>query len=195
MTRPKSRMLVAPFSAMASSTISSSSASESGSGMNSCHNGSSCSSAAGFSSRPAVRETWFRSWERTEGERRSCGESLDPPAEDVPVEVEDRLPAALTHVHEDAVVLEAGLAGGLRDEVEHPLCLIGRELANLAKGRDVPLGQDEQVRVGPRVDVANRDEAVGFRNVVAFLHELAEETVLRQRGSPPPRLPVHEPGR
>ena len=110
------------------------------------------------------------------------------------MEVEDRLATALAHVHEDAVVLEAGLAGGLGDELEHPLHLVGRELADLAEGRDVPLGQDEQVRVGPRVDVADRDEAVALRNVVAFPYELAEEAVLRQRGSPPPRPPRREPG-
>jgi hypothetical protein len=106
--------------------------------------------------------------------------------------MEDRLPAALAHVREDAVILETGLAGGLCDEVEHPLRLVGRELANLAERRDVPLGQDEQMRVGPRIDVADGDEAIGLRDVVAFLYEFAEEAVLRQRGSPPPRLPRRE---
>src|SRR5712691_11354504 len=100
--------------------------------------------------------------------------------------MEDRLPAALAHVHVDAVVLEAGLAGGFGDEVQHPLRLVGRELTHLAEARDVPLGQDEQMRVGPRIDVANRDEAVALRKVVAFAYELAEEAVVRQRGSPPP---------
>jgi hypothetical protein len=109
------------------------------------------------------------------------------------VQVEDRLPAALAHVHENAVVVEAGLARGLGDEVEHLLRLVGRELPDLTEGRDVPLGQDEQVRVGPRVDVADRNEAVGLRNVVALLYELAEEAVLRQRGSPPPKRPRREP--
>ncbi len=109
------------------------------------------------------------------------------------MQVEDRLTAALAHVHEDAVILEAGLAGGLCDEVQHPLRLVGRELVDLAEGRDVPLGQDEQVRVGLRVDVADRDEVVALRNVIAFPYELAEETVLRQRRSPPPRRPRREP--
>src|SRR5438874_2889924 len=54
-TRPKSRMLVAPFSAIASSTISSSSSSESGSGMNSSSTASSPSSDAACSSRPPLR--------------------------------------------------------------------------------------------------------------------------------------------
>jgi hypothetical protein len=49
------------------------------------------------------------------------------------------------------------------------------------------------VRVGPRVDVADRNEAVGLRDVVALLYELAEEAVLRQRGSPPPKRPRREP--
>ena len=83
----------------------------------------------------------------------------------------------------------------LRDEVQHPLRLVGRKLADLAERRHVPLGQDEQVRVGPGVDVADRDEAVALGNVVTFLHELAEEAVLRQRGSLPPRRPHREPGR
>jgi hypothetical protein len=107
--------------------------------------------------------------------------------------MEDRLAAALADVHEDAVVLEAGLVGGLCDEVQHPLRLVRRELVDLAEGRDVPLGQNEQVRVGPRVDVADRNEAVGLRNVLALLYELAEEAVLRQRGSPPPKRPRREP--
>jgi len=109
------------------------------------------------------------------------------------VQVEDRLATTLAHVHQDAVVVKAGLARSLRDEVQHPLRLVGRKLADLAERRDVPLGQDEQVRVGPRVDVADRDEAVALRNMVAFPYELAEEAVLRQRGSPPARRPLREP--
>jgi hypothetical protein len=55
------------------------------------------------------------------------------------VQVEDGLAATLTDVHENAVVLEAGLSGGLCDEVQHPLRLVGRELGDLAEARDVPL--------------------------------------------------------
>src|SRR6266540_7029154 len=55
-TRPKSRMLVAPTSAIASSTISSRSSSGRGSGMNSSSTRSSASSAAACSSRPAARK-------------------------------------------------------------------------------------------------------------------------------------------
>jgi len=107
--------------------------------------------------------------------------------------MEDRLAAALAHVHDDAIVIEARLARGLCHELQHPLHLVGREFADLAEARDMPLGQDEQVRVGPGIDVADGDEAVGLRDVVAFLYELAEEAVLRQRGSPPPRRPRREP--
>jgi hypothetical protein len=49
----------------------------------------------------------------------------------------------------------------------------------------MPLGQDEQVRVGLGRDVADGDEAVGGADVVAVADERAEETVFRQRGSPP----------
>ena len=101
------------------------------------------------------------------------------------MEVEDRLARGFADVHDDAIVVEAGLARGLGDEVQHPLRLVGRELADLAEARDVAYGQDEQMRVGLRIDVADRDEAVRLRNVIALLHELAEKAVLRQRGSPP----------
>jgi hypothetical protein len=49
----------------------------------------------------------------------------------------------------------------------------------------VALGENEQVRLGLRVDVADRDEAVAGMDVVAGADELAEEAVVRQRGSPP----------
>ena len=110
------------------------------------------------------------------------------------MEMEDCLPASLANVHEHAVVLEPCLARCLSDEVQHPLRLVGRKLADLAERRHVPLGQDEQVRVGPGVDVADRNEAVALGNVVTFLHELAEEAVFRQRGSLPSRRPRREPG-
>jgi hypothetical protein len=101
------------------------------------------------------------------------------------VEVEDRLARSSPHVHDDTIILQAGFLGGLGDEVEHPLGLVGRELGDLAEGRDVPLGQHEQVGVGLRSDVADRDEAVGGVDVLAFADERAEEAVLRQPGSPP----------
>ena len=73
----------------------------------------------------------------------------------------------------------------LRDEVEHPLRLVRGELGDVAKRVDMPLGQDEQMRLRLRVDVPDRDEAVGLRDVVAFLDEPAEKAIVRQRGSPP----------
>jgi hypothetical protein len=42
------------------------------------------------------------------------------------------------------------------------------------------------VGVGLGIDVADRDEALRLRNVIPFAVERAEETVVRQRGSPPP---------
>ena len=79
---------------------------------------------------------------------------------------------------------------GLGDEVEHPLRLVGRELGDVAEGVDMTLREDEQVRLGLRIDVVDRDEAVAGRDVLALAGELAEETVgprwLRQRGPPPP---------
>jgi hypothetical protein len=59
----------------------------------------------------------------------------------------------------------------------------------------MPLGQDEQVRVGPRVDVTDRDEPVRLRNVVALPDELAEEAVLRQREFLPRRRSLRGRGR
>jgi hypothetical protein len=102
------------------------------------------------------------------------------------VEVEDRLAAARTDVHEHAVVLETDLARSLRDEVEHPLGLLGRERADVPERVDVALRQNEEMRLGLGVDVADGNEAVGLRDVVAFAREAAEEAILRQRGSPPP---------
>jgi hypothetical protein len=49
----------------------------------------------------------------------------------------------------------------------------------------VSLRQDEQVSLGLRRDVVDGDETVTRVNVVALTDELAEETVLRQRESPP----------
>jgi hypothetical protein len=105
--------------------------------------------------------------------------------EDVPVEVEDRLPRSCADVDEHAVVGEARVARGLRDEVEHPLRLVGRELPDLAEALDVALRQDEQVSLRLGIDVPDRNEAIRLRDVVALADEPAEEAVLRQRRSPP----------
>ena len=100
--------------------------------------------------------------------------------------MEDRLPAAGADVDDHAVVLEACLASGVGDELEHPLRLLGRELADLAEGRHMPLRNHEQVRLGARVDVRDRDEAVSAAHVVTLAVEPAEEAVRRHRRSLPP---------
>ena len=97
------------------------------------------------------------------------------------MKVEDGLPAARPDVDDDPIILEPGFAGGVCDELEHALRLVGREVADVAKRLDVPLGDDEQVRLRARVDVRDRDEAVGLADVVALPVELAEEAVVRQR--------------
>jgi hypothetical protein len=56
--------------------------------------------------------------------------------------MEDRLAATLPDVHDDAVVVETLVFCGLRDELEHALCFLGGELADLTKARNVPLGDD-----------------------------------------------------
>ena len=101
------------------------------------------------------------------------------------MEVEDGLTATLADVHDNAIVLEPGAPCRLGDELEHALGLVGRELADLAEARHVPLGQDQEVRVGARVDVSDRDEAVTGVNVIAFAHQAAEEALVRQREFPP----------
>jgi hypothetical protein len=102
------------------------------------------------------------------------------------VQVENRLPRAGTDVDHHLVVVEARDPSSLRDELEHALRLFRRELADRSERVDVTLGQDEQVRVGLRVDVAERREPVRAVDVLALASELAEEAVVRQRGSPPP---------
>jgi hypothetical protein len=105
----------------------------------------------------------------------------------MPVQVEDRLSGPWTGVDDDTVIRQALGCSNLGHELEHSLRLLGGELADLVKRRDVPLGQDEEVRRRLRVDVADGDEALRRGDVVAFAVERAEEAVVRQRGSPPPR--------
>ena len=102
------------------------------------------------------------------------------------MQVEDRLPRFRADVDDDLVVLEARGAGGVGDEHEHSSRLIGRELPDVAKRLDVSFGNHEQVRLGLRIDVPDCDEAVRGKDVVPGLVQLAEETVVRQRGFPPP---------
>ena len=102
------------------------------------------------------------------------------------MKVKDGLPGSRTDVDHHAVVLEPRDPCCLRNELEHALRFFRRKAADVAEGVDVAFRQHEQVRVGLRVDVADRDEPVGCVDVVALADEVAEETVgVRQRGSPP----------
>ncbi len=102
------------------------------------------------------------------------------------MQVEDGLPGPGADVDDDLVVLQARDARRLGDEVEHRARIFGGEATHVAERVDVLLGDHEQVRVGLRIDVAQSDEAVDLVYVVALAIEPAEETVVRQRGSPPP---------
>ena len=64
--------------------------------------------------------------------------------------------------------------------------VLRRELVDLAEGFDVTFRDDEQVRIGLRIDVADRDKTRTCAYVLALTVEAAEETIVRQRGSPPP---------
>ena len=102
--------------------------------------------------------------------------------------MEDRLPRSRACVDDDTVVGQAFLRSDFRHEVEHALGLVRRKLRDLVEAAHVPLGQDEQVRLRLRVDVADRDEPARRGYVVAVAIERAEQTVrrrLRQRESPP----------
>src|SRR5512140_1127873 len=101
--------------------------------------------------------------------------------------MEDRLTGAFADIDDHPIVLEARVAGGVGDELEHSLRFIRVELAHLTEAWHVPLRNHEQVDVRARVDVVDRDEAVCLADAVALTHEPAEEAVVRQRGSPPPR--------
>jgi len=101
------------------------------------------------------------------------------------VQVEHRLAGATAGIDDDTVIAQALACCHFGDEVEHPLVLVGAELGDVVKAVDVVLGDDEQVRPGLRVDVADRDEAVDGGDVVTLAVERAKEAVVRQLGSPP----------
>ena len=102
------------------------------------------------------------------------------------MQMKDRLPRTLPHVDHDPVILEADVARGLGDELEHPFCLAGRKRRHLPEGIDVAFGEHEQVSICLWTDVANSHEPVRTADVVAFTHEAAEEAIVRQRRSPRP---------
>jgi hypothetical protein len=99
--------------------------------------------------------------------------------------MEDGLSRSRANVDDDLVVLEPGDARGLGDELEHALRFVRRELVHVTERVDVALRDHEEVRVGLRVDVADRGVAVCAVDVVALARKLAEEAVVTQRGSPP----------
>jgi hypothetical protein len=106
-------------------------------------------------------------------------------AEKMPMQVEDGLPASLSDAHEEPVIGQTRGAGRLGDELQHPLRLVRRQLADLLERGSVTVRDDQKMSVGARVDVANREEAVGSRDVIAFGRQPAEDAILRQRESPP----------
>ena len=102
------------------------------------------------------------------------------------MKVEHRLAGARPDVDHDPVVVDTCDLRGLGDKLQHPFRLVGRKSSDVTKGVHVALGQHEEVGVGLRVDVADRDEPITRVDVVALADEVAEETVsVRQRGSPP----------
>jgi hypothetical protein len=70
--------------------------------------------------------------------------------------MEHRLAGSGAYVHDHTVIVQASACGGICDEVEHRLRLVGRTLGDLAEGLDVPLGDDEEVRRRARRDVGSR---------------------------------------
>src|SRR4051794_30211881 len=103
----------------------------------------------------------------------------------MPVQVEDRLPHAGARVDDDTVIVQPGACCDLCDEVEHLLRLVRLKVADRVEAVDVLLGNDEQMRLRLWVDVADRDEAVRCRDVIAVAVELAEETVLVHAATTP----------
>ena len=114
------------------------------------------------------------------------------------MQMENRLARRRAHVDCDTVIRQPLACSDVRDELEHPLRLLRRELADLAERVDVPLGEDQQVDGRLRVDVADGDEAVRRGDVVAIAVELAEEAVAQAARIPssetaPPRTPSSSP--
>jgi hypothetical protein len=104
----------------------------------------------------------------------------------MPVKVEDGLAFPLADVDDDAVVVQSLLARRLGDEVEHPFGLVRPKVPDVMEARDVTLRKDEQMHVCLGIDVPDRDETFGRRDMLSLLVEAAEEAVLRQRRSLPP---------
>src|SRR3989304_1229471 len=88
-----------------------------------------------------------------------------------------RLPARAAGPPPGAGPPEAGARSPARSEAEHPRRLVVRECGDLLEGVDVPLREHEQMGLGDRIDVANRDEAVGVVNGIPLHGKPAEEAV------------------
>src|SRR4051812_19125832 len=99
--------------------------------------------------------------------------------------MEDRLPCCRADVDGHTVIRQALARSYLRQKLEHPLRFVGRKLTDVAERVDVPLGEDEEMNRRLRLDVADRDEAIGSRDVVAFAIERAEEAVVVHAASSP----------
>jgi len=112
----------------------------------------------------------------------SCSIRWIAPAEQMPVQMENSLTGARPDGTEHAVVLEAERPCRIGDELEHAKRLLGRELADLAEGVDMPLGHDQDVHLGLGVDVLHGDETVGLADGGTRVHELAEEAVVLGHG-------------
>jgi hypothetical protein len=89
------------------------------------------------------------------------------------------------------VVGQAHLPGSVRDELEHALRFLLLEHCHVAKGLEMALRQDEQMDVRLRIDVLDRNEAVGAvddRGRRVARDDPAEDATrrVRQRESPPP---------
>ena len=107
-------------------------------------------------------------------------------AENVPVQVEYRLPRCGADVHDHTVVVQPHAYGGLGYETEHTRRFLVRECGDVAHRVDVPLGQNEQVRLGGGGNVPDRNEAFPCVNVLTLGDEAAEEAIRLQRRAPPP---------
>src|ERR1700757_1392904 len=92
--------------------------------------------------------------------------------------MENRLARAWAHVDLDTVIRQPLACRDIGDELEHLLRLLGRKPGDVSECVDVALGDHEQVHRSLRVDVADRDEAVGRGDVIALAVELAEEAVV-----------------
>lgn len=77
----------------------------------------------------------------------------------MPVEMEHRLPASWTGIDDYTVVLEAEPARRGRDEVKHLLGLMRSERLNVPQRFDVAFRNDENMHVGFRGDIFEREHA------------------------------------